>query len=208
MNDIAGPDGMTDRELLQASLRVNTLIFCVILGLFCGAALLALALLGSVGHRAELPAALIGVFLPGYGPGWPGAVVGFRWGGVNGALLGGGIYRINVRHVLDRIDELTVAQRNGGDFPRAILRLDGTALGLAIGTAVAVGLLITTNLLVLRGTAGESVHARLLSEVLPGYSVSTGGSIIGAIELFVVAYLLCRAFVTIYNRLALRRRRR
>ncbi|HEX8010445.1 MAG TPA: hypothetical protein VF814_05865 [Casimicrobiaceae bacterium] len=205
MNDLAGPDGMTDRELVQATLRVNTIIFSLILGLFAGIALLALALLGA-GHGG-LVAALIGVFLPGYGPGWPGALLGFAWGVVIGGLLGGGIYRLNVRHVLEKIDELTLAQRNGEDFPRAILRLDGHALGLALGAALAAGLLTTTNVLVLRGTAGESVHAWLLAEILPGYTVTTSGSIVGALELFALAYIASRAFVTIYNRLALRRRR-
>ena len=43
VNDLVGPDGMTDQELLQATLRVNTIIFSVILGLFAGLALVALA---------------------------------------------------------------------------------------------------------------------------------------------------------------------
>jgi hypothetical protein len=63
-------------------------------------------------------------------------------------------------------------------------------------------------MLVARGTAAESVHARLLSEVLPGYTVSLVGSLIGAVELFVVAYVFCRGFVTIYNWVAERRQRR
>jgi hypothetical protein len=209
VNDLVGPDGMTDRELLQATLRVNTIIFSVILGLFAGFALMGLALLGAgAGGHGGLLAALIGVFLPGYGPGWPGALIGFAWGVLIGGLLGGGIYRLNSRLALEKVNELTLAQRDGEDFPRAILRLDGNALGLAIGAAVAAGLLTTTNVLVLRGTAAQSIHARLLSEILPGYTVTTVGSVVGAIELFGFAYVACRAFVYIYNRLALRRRRR
>jgi hypothetical protein len=208
VTDLAGPDGMTDRELLRATLRVNTLIFSVILGLFAGTALMALALLGAGGRHGGLAAALIGVFLPGYGPGWPGALIGLAWGMVIGGLFGAGIYRLNGRHVLETMDELTLAQRDGADFPRAILRLDGHSLGLAIGAAVAVGLVTTTNVLVLRGTAARSMHAGLLSEVLPGYAVTTGGSIVGAVELFALAYVACRAFAYLYNRLALRRRRR
>jgi hypothetical protein len=63
-------------------------------------------------------------------------------------------------------------------------------------------------MLVARGTAAESVHARLLSEVFPGYTVSVVGSIIGAMELFVVVYVFCRAFVAIYNWVVGRRRQR
>jgi hypothetical protein len=60
-------------------------------------------------------------------------------------------------------------------------------------------------MLVARGTAAQSVHARLLSEVLPGYAVTPVGSIVGAIELFAVLYLCCRGFVSIYNAVAARR---
>ena len=48
---------------------------------------------------------------------------------------------------------------------------------------------MATNWLVLRGTAGESVHARLLAQVLPGYAVDPVGSLIGAAELFVLLYV-------------------
>src|SRR5258708_28603211 len=150
-----------------------------------GFGFMAFVLLGSGRDReGGLVAALIGVFLPGYGPGWPGALIGFAWGAAIGGLLGGGIYRLNGRLALEKVNELTLVQRDGEDFPRAILRLDGHALGLAIGAAVAAGILTTTNVLVLRGTAAQSVHARLLSEVLPGDSVTTGASLVGALELF------------------------
>ncbi len=60
---------------------------------------------------------------------------------------------------------------------------------------------MTTNWLVLRGTAGESVHARLLAQVLPGYAVDPVGSLIGAVELFVLLYVFCVALARIYNRI-------
>jgi hypothetical protein len=207
VDDLAAPDGMTDRELLHATLRVNTVIFGVIFGLFAGIALVAIALTGTGHGRGGLVAALIGVFLPGYGPGGSGALIGFAWGAIIGGLLGAGIYRINARHVLQKVDELTVGQWNAEDFPRAILRLDGHSLGLALGGVMALGLFTTTNVLVLRGTAGESVHARLLSEFLAGYTVTTGGSVVGALELFALVYVVCRIFAAVYNRLALRRQR-
>src|SRR5260370_29575394 len=102
-NDHVGPDGMTDRELLQATLRVNTIIFSVILGLFAGFALTALALLGAGADRhGGLVAALIGVFLPGYGPGWPGPLIGFACGAAIGALLGGRLSPLNGRLALQQ----------------------------------------------------------------------------------------------------------
>ena len=107
-----------------------------------------------------------------------------------------GHYRINARNVLEKVDELVIAERGANGFTRAVLRLDGHSLGLAIGAVSALGLVTTTDMLVARGTAAESVHARLLSEVLPGYTVSLVGSLIGAVELFVVAYVFCRLLIS------------
>jgi hypothetical protein len=209
MDQKAEGDNASARELLQATLRFNTLVFGVILGVFAGAALLILGVVASGQDQfGRLAVALIGVFLPGYSANWPGALIGFAWGFVFGAALGGVIYRINSLHVLSHLDRLVVA-RNGADGERgAVLRLHGPSLGLAIGAAGAIGLIATTNMLVARGTAAVSVRARLLAEVLPGYTVTPVGSIIGAIELFAILYLFCQAFVAIYNSLAGRRQRR
>ena len=49
------------------------------------------------------------------------------------------------------------------------------------------------------------MHALLLMNYLPGYSVSIAGAVIGAIELFGVTYLLCLLFGWIYNSIAVRR---
>lgn len=202
-------DAVSARELLASTLRFNTLIFGVILGVFAGASLLALALVAGGDDRfGGLAVFLIGVFLPGYGADLHGALIGFAWGFVFGAALGGIIYRINGLRVLSQLDRLVVAEPPADGFREAVLRLHGPSLGLAIGTAGAIGLIATTNMLVARGTAGASPRARLLSEVLPGYSVSPVGSIIGAIGLFIVLYLFSQAFVAIYNSLAGWRKRR
>ena len=207
-NDATERDGAATREVLQATLRINSLIFGAILGAFAGVALLMLSLVaGPDEWHGALAVALIGTILPGYGRGWPGALFGLIWGFLVGAALGGVIYRINSLYVLRMIDQLVITQRGADSFAQAVLRLHGPSLGLAIGTAGALGLVATTNTLVLRGTAAESVHARLLAEVLPGYTVSPLGSIIGAIELFAILYLFCIAFARIYNTLAGRRQR-
>jgi hypothetical protein len=207
MTDLVEEAQVSDREVLDATLAFNTRVFSAILGALAGAALFALSLFAYYGPgTGRLAVALLGVFLPGYNAnGWGGALVGAFWGVVLGALLGAGIYRLNARHVLAKIDELVIRERDGEDFPRAVLRLDGTALGIAIGLIGALGLVATTNMLVVRGTAAESVHAWLVSEILPGYAVSPLGSVIGAIELFVVLYVCCRVFAAIYNALAARR---
>jgi len=209
MNNPNERDTAGERDVLQATLRFNALVFGVILGAFAGTALFVLGILaaGSEG-RASLAVVLLSVFLPGYASGLPAALFGFLWGFVFAALVGTVIYRIHGRNVLEQVDRLVIPERAATGFPAAVLRFDGPSLGLATGFAGALGLIVTTNILVLRGTAAESIRARLLGEVLPGYAVSVLGSIIGAIELFVLLYLFCRAFAFIYNLFAARRPRR
>jgi hypothetical protein len=206
---LAADDEISDRDLLAATLAFNTRVFGAILGALAGMALLALGLVGYYGHGlVRLAVALIGVFLPGYASTWPGAFIGAFWGVVLGVLLGAGIYRLNARQVLGKVDILVMREGGRAELPRAVLRLDGAALAVAIGSIGALGLVTTTNMLVARGTAAESVHARLLSELLPGYAVTPAGSIVGAIELFAVLWICARGFAAVYNAVAARRHRR
>lgn len=196
--------------LMHATMRLNALIFGGILGALTGAFLLALAVAATLGvsAHAALLVRLLGVFLPGYGTGVFGLLAGLFWGLVLGGALGAGIYWINYRRVLSRVDELVSVRAANGDLPSAVLRLHGPSLGVAVGVVGALGLVVTTNWLVLRGTAHESIHAYLLSQVLPGYAVDLRGSLIGAAELFAVLFVFCVAFATVYNRVADARRRR
>ena len=120
-------DELSERDVLAATLAFNTRVFSTILGVLSGAALLALSLVAHYGTgTGRLMVALLGVFLPGYGSaGWGGALAGAFWGVVLGALLGAGIYRINARHALQKIDELVIRDGDGADLSRAVLRLDG-----------------------------------------------------------------------------------
>ena len=210
VNDTAESEWAADAELVRATVRFNTWIFGVIFGMMTGLLLSALALIAALasGRYMGLAVTLIGVFVPGYGSGWEGALAGLFWGFVGGGLLGAGVYQITTRSAVTRIDELVAFERGDADFPAAVLRLRGRSLGLAIGAMGALGLIGTTNWLVFRGTAADSVHARLLSEILPGYAVDLPGSIVGAAELFVVLYLVCQVFAFVYNRVAGAGRRR
>ena len=96
--------------MMQATMRINTLIFCIILGLLTGFMLFALGLAsaGRSGNHLNLIVALIGVFLPGYAAGWQGALMGLLWGALIGSVLGGGtrcrgqlLARAGVKHVRD-----------------------------------------------------------------------------------------------------------
>jgi len=93
----------------------------------------------------------------------------------------------------------------GGGMANAIV---GTLILTGLGSLMALQLLVTTNWLVVRGTARYSSNAALLSQYLPGYTVSFLGSIIGAIELFAVAFVVSHVLAGIYNAVARMRMQR
>jgi len=190
-----------DEVLLHATVKWNTLLFAGICGLMGALTLLCMTYLSlyrglpSPGHYLNL----LGVFLPGYRVSAEGAWIGFLWGGLLGAVSGAVIYRIYARSIRQQVADYFAGDKSADALEYVVLKLHGHSLGLALGGIAALGLLITTNWLVIRGTADESVRARLLSHYLPGYSVSLPGSIVGAVEIFVIVYLFCLLLGVIYN---------
>jgi len=196
-----GSAPVIDEGLLHATVKWNTLLFAGICGLIGALTLLCMTYLSlyrglpDPGHYLNL----LGIFLPGYRVSSAGAWVGFLWGGLVGAISGAVIYRVYSLSIRQQVVDYLAGEKSTDDLEYVIAKLYGHPLGLALGTVAALGLLITTNLLVIRGTADESTHAALLSQYLPGYSVSTLGSIFGAIGIFVITYLLCVVLATVYN---------
>ena len=76
--------------------------------------------------------------------------------------------------------------------------MSGNALGIALGALFALQLFLSTNWLVVRGTADKPERG-LLGQYLPGYTVSLQGSLVGAVELFAVAFVLSHVLASIYN---------
>ena len=190
-----------DKVLLHATVKWNTLLFAGICGLMGALTLLCLTYL-SLYRGLPSPGRylnLLGVFLPGYKVSVGGAWVGFLWGGLFGAVSGALIYRIYARSIPQQVAEYFAGDKSEEALEYAIMKIYGHSLGLALGGLAALGLLITTNWLVIRGTADTSVHAQLLSHYLPGYSVSPSGSVFGAVEVFAIAYVLCVLLGVIYN---------
>src|SRR5260370_18155794 len=74
-------------------------------------------------------------------------------------------------------------------FAPPVLQISSHGLGIGLGASAALQLALATLWLVLRGTADESVHAKLLSYYLPGYTVTLQGSLLGGLELFLLVYL-------------------
>lgn len=196
-----------DENLLRATVKLNTLLFAGVSALMGALALLGVTCISmnrglpNPGHFLNL----LGVFLPGYSVSGAGAWAGFLWGWLLGATAGAVIYRIYSRSIRAQVAEYFAGARSGDALEYAVVKLHGHSLGLALGGIAAVGLLITTNWLVIRGTAGESVHAALLAHYLPGYAVSFAGSIVGATEILFITYVACRLLGGIYNRVVVLR---
>jgi len=193
-----------NRELLNAAVKVNTWLLACVFACVGGLAIFSATFLSlyrglpNPGHYLNL----LGVFMPGYVVSHTGAWVGLFWGAVIGALLAVLFYRIYARSIESQVQDYLASGSTDKDLLGTTLYFDGNYLGLALGAIVALGLFVTTAWLVLRGTAAESVHALLLTNYLPGYSVSYPGGIIGAVEMFGITYLFCRLFSWMYNSVA------
>ncbi len=202
-----GPQDNSDIQinipLLRAAKKLNMLLLAGVCGLLGGSLMFVITHLSmskglpSPGHYLNL----LGVFLPGYSVSPAGAWIGLFWGALIGALLGALVYRVYARSIGKQIEDYLRNGKTDNDRLISIMRIDGNYLGLAMGLIVAGGLVLSTNWLVIRGTAEQSMHASLLVHYLPGYSVSLPGSLIGALELFVFTYAISLLFSWIYNRI-------
>lgn len=190
-----------DEKLLHATIKLNTLLFAVVCAVMGGVSLFLLTYISlyrglpNPGHYLNL----LSVFLPGYNVSLEGAWLGLLWGGLIGALIGVVVYRIYARSIRQQVADYFASKKSESDLEYTVLRLHGSSLGLALGGSVALGLLATTNWLVLRGTAEQSEHAALFGQFLPGYSVSFMGSLMGAIDIFILVYALCFFLALVYN---------
>ena len=204
--DTKGNQGIeteVDERLLKTVIRFNTLLTGAVMGFLGGAGLFFLTLLSlnrglpNPGHFLNL----LGVFMPGYEVSPTGAWIGLLWGAVTGAISGAVLYRLYARNLRAHVKDFMLRDNTGDTRRHPIVPIGGNSLGLALGALVAGSLIVTTNWLVLRGTADESIHARLLTHFLPGYSISFPGSLIGAVQLFVFIYLSCLLWSWIYNKI-------
>ncbi|MEO8159164.1 MAG: hypothetical protein ABI648_15310 [Betaproteobacteria bacterium] len=198
-----------DENLLRATVKLNTLLFAGVCALMVGLSLLCVTYLsldrGLPDPRHFLN--LLGVFLPAYSVSATGAWIGFFWGALLGGIAGAVIYRIYARSIRAQVAEYFAGTRSSYALEFAVVKIHGHFLGLALGGLAALGLLVTTNWLVIRGTADASVHAALLKNYFPGYSVSALGSILGAVDIFIVTYLGCLLLGAIYNRIVVLRQK-
>jgi hypothetical protein len=139
---------------------------------------------------------------------WSGAWIGLAWGAVFGALSGAILYWSYATTLRERLTGRLLDVRDAArELTPPTVLISGNALGVALGVLLAVQLFLTTNWLVVRGTGQSSTNAALLGQYLPGYTVSFWGSLIGAMEVFGVAFVLSHVLASIYNFVARNRPR-
>lgn len=81
-------------------------------------------------------------------------------------------------------------------------RMDVVAMAVALGTVCAVGLFLLTATLLIKGAPPGihiGTHLGLLGIYLPGYSISWGGSIVGAIYAWMVGALIGFVWAVMWN---------
>ncbi|SRR6056297_399357 len=192
-------------KLLHAAIRFNAMMLGLTGGTV-GAVVVYFATQTSIARWGEDSGNLLGllaVFFPGYSVTSGGAWIGAFWGFIYAGLFSWLSYRLYGRVLGTRISEvlLSTTPSENPVLKPSIMRLHGISLGVAIGTMAGVGLFCSTAWLVIRGTASESVHAALLSNYIPGYSVSITGGLIGAIQLFAFVFIGCLLLAAVYNKI-------
>jgi hypothetical protein len=190
-------------KLLHAAIRFNSLI----LGLTGGT--LAAAIVYFVTHASMAKwgadsgnyLGLLAIFFPGYSVSSGGALIGAFWAFVYIGTFSSLSYRLYGKVLGTRISEilLSATPTENPVLKPSILRLHGMSLGTAIGAMAGLGLFGSTAWLVVRGTAAESVHAALLANYIPGYSVTLLGGLVGALQLFVFVFVGCLLLAAVYN---------
>lgn len=84
----------------------------------------------------------------------------------------------------------------------AFARMDVVALAVAMGTVCAIGLWLLTVTLLVKGAPPDmhiGTHLGLLGIYLPGYSVSWGGSAIGAVYAWFIGAMIGLVWAVVWN---------
>jgi hypothetical protein len=193
-----------DQKLISSVVRLNVVISAVGTGLGLGLFLLLATFVSlTVSNYPGRYLNLLAVFMPGYSATISGAWFGLLWGIVYGAISGGLVAWLYGRTLGAKLPEMVLWDANAIRRLRPpVLRISGYALGPALGLVAGLQLFLATTWLVVRGTAHESVHAQLLSNYVPHYTVSLQGGLIGGFELLLLVSLGSAFATTIYDYVA------
>ena len=201
---MTAPLSVAEKRLLDAAIRFNRAVIALVMGVVSGGSLwLATAfLLLKGGSNAGAHLGTLEIFFPGYSMTWRGAWIGFAWGFLFGAVSGAAVYAAYARALQAQLGEAVFDPPDAPPEAAPTLTIAGHKFGLAVGTLLAVQLILGTGWILAHGSREGVAGASLLAQFLPGYSVSVPGSLIGAIGLFVFGYLAARVVAAVYNRVA------
>jgi hypothetical protein len=198
--------GSEEQRLLSAAARLNVAISAIGAGVALGLLLFVVTHISlEVADRPGRYLNLLAVFMPGYSASSHGAWFGLLWGLIYGGICGGAVAWLYVQSLGANLPRLVMWDETAVRGLRPpVLRISSSALGIALGAVAAIQLILSTLWLVLRGTADESVHAKLLSHYLPGYTVTLFGSLLGGLELFLILFVFTSIVGVTYNAIAFR----
>ena len=73
---------------------------------------------------------------------------------------------------------------------QSLAKLDGKALGIAIGLLLGIGVFVATNFLIIKGGVVVGPNLALLSQFFIGYEITFSGSLIGMIYGIVMGFII------------------
>lgn len=189
-------------DFLNAAIKLNLKLLGVVFGSVAGGTLFFVTLISHFKGGGDF-LNLLSVFFAGYSVSIAGAFIGFIWAFLYGGLFGSLLYYTYAKSLGTNIANVINDNQEANVFVKPqVLKLESHSIGVAVACSISLLLIISTNILVLRGTADESINAALMSFYLPGYTVSFSGSLLGGIELFFITYLAFRVFSFTYNKVS------
>ena len=82
---------------------------------------------------------------------------------------------------------------------QSLAKLDGKALGIALGLLLGLGIFVATNFLIIKGGDVLGPNLALLSQFFIGYEVTFGGSLIGMIYGIMAGFIMGWLIAAIRN---------
>ena len=187
--------GLSRLNTVWLALSVGTLLA---LGLFLATMVLVLQ-----GNDTSPHMELLAQYFPGYSVSVAGSFVGAFWAFLFGLVLAtpGGLfyYRYTLTRSVGQVRSDPHGQRDS--LGETVIRIDLVSFSVAIGLTCGVAIFAASALLLLNHVPGEPLgpHLSLLGEILPGYSVSWGGSLIGFGYFSLIGGLCAICVGSLYN---------
>jgi hypothetical protein len=104
-------------------------------------------------------------------------------------------YHEEIRHQEKKTPEETIQEKITHIFPR----LDPVALGISVGITAGVAIFAATLFLVIRDGMTDGPNLALISNFLPGYTITLWGSVVGLLGLFTFGFFFGLLFAYLRN---------